>query len=143
MHMNTKVLLAGLAAGVVAFLLGGLVYGMALKGFMDEHTTRRAMELMKPRPDFIYLCAGHLVYGLMFAWVLSRMGANAAISGAMAGLMLAGSITLAYGLMYYGLMDMYKGRMIIAVDVVVNALMGGVVGAVAGLILGMGKKATA
>ncbi|MEO8588564.1 MAG: hypothetical protein ABI432_04285 [Flavobacteriales bacterium] len=141
--MNTKTLLAALAAGVASFLMGWLVYGMALKGYMADHTTAKAMLTMKPEPNLVYLFAGSLVSGLWMAWALSRMSVATAMGGFMAGLILSGLIGLGYDLMFYGLMDMYKGRMALAVDVVASAVIGGVVGAVAGGMLGMGSKSTA
>ncbi len=139
--MNSKTLLAALAAGVTAFLMGWLIYGMALMGYMNEHTTKAALAIMKAEPDFLYLILGNLVAGLWMAWALGRMGVSTAMGGLMAGAVLAGLIALNYDLMFYALMNMYKGRMALAADVVASAVIGGVVGAVAGLVLGMGKKA--
>ena len=39
--MNTKVILASLAAFVVSFLMGWLVYGMLLKGYFDANMAIR------------------------------------------------------------------------------------------------------
>ena len=141
--MNTRTLLAALAAFVVAFLLGWVIYGMVLKSYMDAHTTPKAMEIMKTSPNLIYLLAGNLVYGVFLAWVIARMGATSAMGGFMAGLVLMGLITLSYDLMYYGLADMYTGRMPVLVDVVASAILGGIAGAAAGGVLGMGSKPAA
>jgi hypothetical protein len=141
--MNTRTLLAALAAFVVAFLLGWVIYGMVLKGYMDAHTAPKAKEMMKTAPNLIYLLAGNLVFGVFLAWVISRMGANSAMAGFMVGLVLIGLITLSNDLMYYGLADMYTGRMPILVDVVASAILGGIAGAVAGGVLGMGRKPAA
>ncbi|HMC96576.1 MAG TPA: hypothetical protein VKG92_02905 [Flavobacteriales bacterium] len=141
--MNTKLLLATLAAGVASFLMGWLVYGMALKGYMHDHTTAKALLTMKPEPNLVYLFAGSLATGLWMSWALSRMSVATAMGGFMAGLILSGLIGLGYDLMFYGLMDMYKGRMALGVDVIAGAVCGGVTGAVAGIVLGMGGKSTA
>ena len=143
MHMNSKTLLAALAAGVTAFLMGWLIYGMALMGYMNDHTTKAALAIMRAEPDFLYLILGNLMAGLWMAWALGRMGVNTAMGGFMAGAILAGLIALNYDLMFYALMNMYKGRMALVADVAASAVIGGVVGAVAGIVLGMGKKATA
>ena len=45
--MNTKTLIAGLVGGVAAFLLGWVVYGMALDAFMKENTNQCAALEMK------------------------------------------------------------------------------------------------
>ena len=140
--MNTKTLLAAVVAAVAYFLMGWLVYGMLLKGYMDEHTTRRALAVMKAEPDFLYLILSNLVYGLLIAWSLARMGAGTAQSDFIAGLLLFGLIALSIDLSLYSMMNIWKGRMIMAVDVGVNALMGGIMGALVGLVLGSGNKAS-
>lgn len=140
MHMNSKTLLAALAAGVAAFLMGWLVYGMALMGYMNEHTTKAALAIMRAEPDMLYLVLGNLMAGVWMAWALGRMGVTTLMGGLVAGAVLSGLIALNYDLIFYALMNMYKGRMAIAADVAASAVIGAVVGGVAGLVLGMGKK---
>lgn len=141
--MNTKTLLAALASGVAAFLLGWVIYGIMLKGYMDAHTSQAALGLMKTEPGLGYLLAGDLVYGLAIAWALGRMGATSAMTGFVAGLILMGLIGLGYDLMFFGLMNMYNGHMAMVVDVLASAVIGGIAGAVAGAVLGTGNKPAA
>ena len=143
MHMNTKTLLAALAAGATSFLMGWLVYGMALMSYMNERTTRAALKIMRPEPEFLYLILGSLAAGLWMAWILQRMGVNTVKGGLVAGAIIAGLIALNYDLMFHAMMIMYKGRMMLLVDIGASAVIGGVVGAVAGAVLGTGQKATA
>ena len=63
--------------------------------------------------------------------------------GLVAGAIIAGLIALNYDLMFHAMMIMYKGRMMLLVDIGASAVIGGVVGAVAGAVLGTGQKATA
>ena len=66
--MNTKTLIAGLLAGVVAYLLGWLLYGMALAD-TTQNLAGTATGVMKSDSEMmdsmIYLIIGELIYGAL------------------------------------------------------------------------------
>ncbi|MBK8193139.1 MAG: hypothetical protein IPK76_07995 [Lewinellaceae bacterium] len=71
--MNTKVLLAAFAGGVTTFLLGWLVYGIALKGFFDSNMGS-ATGVMRGEEDMQLwaIFAGNVAWALLLALLFSR-----------------------------------------------------------------------
>ena len=143
--MNTKVLLAALAAGVASFLLGWLIYGVLLHSFMESHMTAGALALNKKMENFNWLgmVIANLAWGLLLAWSLSRMGVTTAMGGLVPGATIGVLVAITYDMFFYSMMNMYTDNMVVIVDFLANALTGAVVGAVAGIVLGMGAKRAA
>lgn len=142
--MNTKTLLAALAAGVFSFLLGWVVWDMmGLMDYFAKNTTPEYNALMKGPENMSLpgLFLSNLVMGLMLAWALGRMNAGTWMAGLMAGAVFGALITLSYDLFFHSMMNMFTGTSIMVVDVLVAAVATGLTGAVAGLVLGTGKKA--
>ena len=84
--MNTKVLLAGLAGAIAAFLLGWVLFGMFLMGYYEAHMIHYE-GLMKGEGEMnlglIFL--SNLAFSMMLAYVADRMGVNDLMGGLMAG----------------------------------------------------------
>jgi hypothetical protein len=131
-----KIAIAGIAGGVVYFLLGWLVYGMLLKDYYATHTNTC---MMRPETDMIWwaMIASCLLYGILFAYIFNRWANITTLS---AGLMGGGIISLLVGLSmslgFYAYTTMYGTMTTIAVDIAVGVVMGAIVGAVVGLVLG-------
>jgi hypothetical protein len=143
--MNTRVLLAALAAGVASFLLGWLVYGMLLDAYMDAHTTAAAHAVWKQMENMnmIGMVISNLAWGLLLAWVLSRMNVNNAMGGFMTGATIGLLVAINMDLFFYSMMNWYTDKMIVIVDVLVSAVFHGILGAIAAIVLGMGNKTAA
>lgn len=137
--MNTKVLLAGLAASVFFFFGGWLIYGMLLADMMTANTT--VFEgLMKGEEDmnFAALIAANLAWGVLVAIVCDKTNSNSLMAGAMTGLWLGFLIMLNFDLSFMAFYNLYTTKWLM-IDIVVGTLFTAAGGAIAGLVLGSGK----
>lgn len=138
-----KIILGGIVAGVVFFLLGYLTYGMLLKDFMAANYS--APENMRADADMIWwaLGAGQLAAGLLLAYVIAKAGATSAGGGAGVGFVVGLLVCLSFDLTMYGVSTTLISLKGIAADVAVSAVSAAIAGAIAGAVMGMGKKAAA
>jgi len=124
--MKTKNFLAsGIAGGIVDFLLGWIFYGMLLSNLYPEEETMNML--------FIFL--GCMSFGLFVAYVFTKWaGITTLISGLKAGAILGFFYGLTMNLfMYSGMVANYQNM---AIDVVVNIIIGAGVGAVVAYVNG-------
>ncbi len=139
---TNKILLAGLAGGVVFFLLGWLLYGMALASFMESQTTPEGASVMRSDDSMLFwaMIVGNLAYGFLLSVVFGRW-ANISTwqTGAMAGAVIIGLLACGVDFMFYGTTTIMTMTGIL-VDIVTFIVMGAVAGAVVAMVLGSGKK---
>ena len=139
---TNKILLAGLAGGVVYFLLGWLIYGMVLASFMDGQSTPEGMAVMRPDDGMVFwaMIVGNIAGGMLLAVIFGRW-ANISTwqTGAMAGAVIAGLMAMSYDFLIYGTTNMMSLTGVL-VDIVVYAVLGAIAGAVVAMVLGSGKK---
>lgn len=131
--MNNKILIGGLIGGIAAFLLGWVIYGMALAGVMDSNTPEAARSIMRGDENMIMwaMIVGNLALGFFIAIVYGRWAnistfQTGAIAGAVIGLFWA----LSYDMMMYAMTTMMTmtGMIIdIIAFAVLCALTGGIV----------------
>lgn len=140
--MNKRILIAGGAAGVAAFLLGWLIFGILLKGFYETGMVHYE-GLMKGEEEMnlMAMFLGNLLIGLLIAWACYRMGEQSLMGGAITGGILCLLFYAALDLMFLSMMNMYTSNSVIIVDILVNAVWGALIGGVAGLVLGRNGKA--
>lgn len=140
--MNTKLLLAILASGVAAFLLGWLLFGIALMGYYEANMIQYE-GLMKSEEEMNLglIFVGNLLFAALVAWSCSRMGATSLVSGFMTGAIIGGLVYASVDVMFMAFMNLYTGTTVVIVDVIANAAWAGCIGAVAAMVLGSGKKA--
>ncbi len=93
--MNTKMIVAAVAGGLVLFLTGGLVYELLLADFFT-------VEVSRDTANLLYIVPGELVFGYLLAWVLSCCGASSVVDRAKYGALIGFLIALGYGLLLYG-----------------------------------------
>ncbi|MFZ1687846.1 MAG: hypothetical protein WAU70_10515 [Flavobacteriales bacterium] len=143
--MNTKVLLAALAAGVAFFLLGWLVYGVLLDSYFQANTTAEAQGVMKKMENMnmMGMIISNLAAGALVAWSLSRMGVTNAMGGLFPAAVIGCLIAINFDMFMYSMTNWYSSKMIVIVDVLITTVFYGVVGGIAGWVLGMGRKAAA
>ena len=84
------------------------------------------------------MIVAQLAWGFFIAWIVDKTGSTSAAKGAVTGAIVMALVALGMDLFFFAMMDMYKGLSIVAVDVIVNAVYGGILGAVAGWVLGRG-----
>lgn len=132
-----KILIAGLVGGIVALLLGFLLYGLALSSFFEQNMGS-ASGVMKEEADFnwIAMVLGHLSLGLLFAIIFGRWASISTFpTGLKAGAVLGFLIGCTYDLINYGSTNIYTLTGTI-VDIVVTAVVGAIVGGVVAIMLG-------
>jgi hypothetical protein len=124
-----KILVGTLVAGVAMFLLGWLIYGVMLSGFMQancDHSTQRPMGEMM----WWALILSNFVSGLLLALVLYWSGSLTMGTGAKTGAVLGFLIALSFDLMMYSMTTMYSTCMVVIVDAICYGLMFAVAGAI-------------
>lgn len=128
---TNKILVSGLIGGVVFFLLGWVVYGMLLMGFMEKNMSAAAADIMRADSDMVWwaLILGNIAFGMLLAVIFGRWaGINTASTGAMAGAVIAFLMALSFDMTMYGTADMMSITGAI-VDIIVYTGMGAAVGA--------------
>lgn len=139
---TTKMLISGIAGGIVAFFAGWLIYGMLLMDFMAQNSGT-ATGVMRADAEMVWwaLIAGNLLTGILYSYIFNRWANISTLSaglsaGAIIGLIMGAALDL----------TMYGTSNIMAlngvwVDIAASAVIGAVTGAVVGWVNGMGKKA--
>ncbi len=137
-------LLAALVGGVVAFLLGWLIFGMLLAGYMDAHIVKYE-GLMKPQEEMNLglMFVNNLLVALLLAWALGRMGVKDFQGGAVAGAIMGFLFYLSVDLGFLAMTNLFDGPGMVVVDALANAVLTALVGGTVGLVLGRGKAKAA
>lgn len=139
--MNSKTLIGALITGVLGFLLGYLIFGILL---MDYYTANMMHYegLMKDPMELWAIGVANLAWGLLLAYIFNMGGINTAGKGFSAGFVITLLMVAGFDLFLRAQFNLYNAQ-VLAVDVVVNAVFGGVLGAVLGWWFGRGAKAGA
>lgn len=129
--MNNRVFVGGLIGTVVSFLLGYLIWGMALGTMMNENTMTglfRPMEEM----NWPFLILGNLFGGLAMAYILDKANANSFSAGATVGAIAGFLVAAAVDFSLYGTTHYFSTTTGLFVDIIANtvafAIIGGVIG---------------
>ena len=136
---NSKFVVATLAGGVAFFILGFLVYAIALEGFYSAHAGS-ATGVAKTEMQFWPLILGNLSHAALLAYVFLKWASIKTFgAGFAAGLTIGFFVSLGYNMISYdttNLLDL-TGNI---VDVIVYTTMTGIVGGIVGWVIGMGKQ---
>jgi len=132
--MNKKFLLAGLGAGIVAFFLGWLIWGILLMKFSEANTTVYP-GLVKEDMNLFVILLSNLVWGFTLTWIYANFSEKktikgGALTGLIAGLLLASMLNLAYMAFW----NLYTPAFMF-VDVIANGVYSAILGAIIGAIL--------
>ncbi len=136
--MNTKTLIAGIVAGIVAFFAGFLIYGLAMADYFASAMPSYP-GLLKDPGDIWAIGVGSLIWGILIAWLLNSAGVITASRGAGYAALAFFLYTVGSGFISFGQMNMYSIQDIF-VDAVCCALMMAAGGAAAGWMLGRPVK---
>lgn len=135
--MNNQTLLATLAGGVVAFLGGWVIWGMLLMSYSQSQMTEAGAAVMKEMPILWEIAVGNLIFSFLLALIYSRWASISTLkTGAIAGAVISGLISLSNGFMWHAMMDMTTGMTGIFVDTLASAVWGALVGGTIGWVLG-------
>ena len=133
-----KLLIGGIAGGVVFFLLGWLVYGILLMDFMANHTGT-AGNVARAEPDFLYLIIGNLVIGFLITYIFLKANVNTLISGIFTGGILGLLMSVGFDCINYATTTtMSKTGM--AADVVATTVMSAITGGIIAILIGLLTK---
>jgi hypothetical protein len=141
--MNGKFLLGTLAAAVIGFFGGWLVWGILLMDYFEAHTSDGALALEKEEPVMWAMIVANIAYGFVVTWVLSKTHSTSAAKGAVTAVIVFGIITLGMNLFYYAVMEIYTGLEAVVVDTITGAIFAAIIGAVVGWIPGRGSESPA
>lgn len=137
--MNTsKILLGGIAGGIVFFLLGYLFYGVLFMSFFEANSGDLG-KLMKETPTWWALILGNLFWGILLAFIFQQWASISTFVGGLKGGAVIGVLAaLSFDLTQFATMN---GSTLTAVfvDVLIVTAMTALAGGVVGLVLGRGK----
>lgn len=137
--MNVKTLIGGLVAGVTAFLLGWIIYGMLLMDYFTNNMVKYE-GLTKDPMEMWAIVVSNLALGLLLAYVFNGSGVKTAGNGVASGALFFGLFAVGVDMMFYAQMNLISLQLI-CVDVLASLVMGALVGAVLGWWMGRGSNA--
>jgi hypothetical protein len=134
-----KILIAGLVGGIVAFLLGWVIWGILMADFFKANVgTATGVEKMPP--DMLFLVISNLAWGFLLALIFGRWASISTFqSGAIAGGVICLLIGVSYELGMYSMMNVMtlNGHV---VNIILGGIMGAIIGGLVAWVLGYGAK---
>ena len=122
-------------AGSVAGMLGGLfLYGFAFAGLFREGAITMP-GVMKQSPEFLWIVAGQLGFGILVTLVISWRGATSFADGALTGAIFGFLMAVGYDFAQYGTSNLWTLKATL-LDPFITALLVGSAGGVIGFVLG-------
>jgi hypothetical protein len=126
-------IIATLAGTVSSFIVGFLIYGMALQGYMEANT----MEGIGKEPNMLWIVISHVILGAGITYIWMKWaGIKTLVSGLTGGLTIGLFFGLSLGCVFFGTLNFYSGMVPMVVDSVAGALIWAGAGAGAGWSLG-------
>lgn len=142
--MNSKTIIAAVVGAIAAFLLGWLVWGMLLMDYFTSNTIQyEGLMLPESEMKLWAIFISNLAGSIMTAWVFSKMNLRTFGQGFQAGLIIYGLIAVSFDMMFYSMMNWFANTTVIAVDILVNAVFGGIIGGIIAMMLGRGTSSAA
>ena len=131
-----KILRGTIFGGIAFFLLGWVVYGMLLSGFMESNSDT---SLNRPDTEMVWwaMILSNFILGLLVTLVLNWSGAKSVASGLKTGALFGFLLSLTMDLMMYSMTTIYNFTALI-VDVITMAVLLGIIGVV--VVLTWGKE---
>jgi uncharacterized membrane protein len=137
---NKKILIGGIAGGILFFLLGWLVYGILLVDFMNQHAGLKGnVNRSDTDMQMGYILAGSILQGVMLAYVLVKANINNIAAGLITGVVIGFLISTSYDLTMYGTTYILSKKAIMA-DIIGATLISAMVSAVIVFIINKIKK---
>ena len=141
--MNSKIVTAALIGGIAAFIIGYLIFGIGLSGFMS-HNTGSATGVMRTDMtgnNLVFIFLGNLAFAYLLTHIFySWAKINTLAGGAQAGALITLLISLDRNLIGYGATNTMNLNAAI-VDIIASTVFGALVGGIIGAYLGMKKTA--
>lgn len=142
--MDTKKLLMGTVVGGISyFILGFLIYGMALESTMASYSNAACM---RPMEQMVWwaMIVGNLGFAALLTYAFLKAGNVTSFgSGLQTGGVIAFLMILSVDLMMYSTTSLMTDTTGIVIDVIAGTVMGAITGGIIGVTLGMGNKPAA
>lgn len=136
---TNKILVGGVAGGIVFFLLGWLIYGIILMNYMAANTNQCIMKTMEHWSWWAKILS-ILCWGFLLALIFDWSKTSGWMAGARMGAIFALLSSLAIDLSYYSMSTMFSNMMVLIVDVLATILMLTIGGAIIAWAMGVVKK---
>jgi hypothetical protein len=141
--MSVKTIVAAIVGGVVFFVLGFFIYGLALNQYMQT-LTYQYTGLFKLQPNFVAIALFTLAWGGLLAMIFDYWAdIRTFAGGAIAGAIIMFLISFAHEMQTKAFMALSIGYTPVIINVLVTAFMGAVAGGAVGAVLGAMTKRSA
>lgn len=146
--MNTKnIVIGGLVAGVVYFLLCWLVYGNLMSDFFMKHhgaISDAALKEVGRGEELIWSFAiANLGAGTLLAFVFDRSGIRNFAAGLVTGAIIGCLMAISFDFAHYGMFNLMDKNAVVG-DILAFTVISAIAGAICGMVLGKtGGKAIA
>ncbi len=137
---TSKILIAGIVGGIVALIIGFLLYGIALTSFFEANMGS-ASGVMKTEEGLLWipLILGHLAMGLLFAVIFGRWASISTFAtGAKAGAVIGFLVSFAVGMINFATANIHNLNGTIA-NIAISTVQSAIVAGIIAVILGRGK----
>jgi hypothetical protein len=139
--MNTKLLLAGVAAGIVGFLLGWLLFGILLMGYFEANIIQyNGLMRSEEEMNLLGMALSNILYGVLLAWICLRTAATSVEGGLRTGALVGLLLYASMALFYMSMMNWYANIPVMLVEILANTIWSACMGAVAGAVLVAGSR---
>lgn len=133
---------AALAGGVTLFIVGFLLWGIALSGFFEAHVGS-ATGVVKEPMDMLHLALGQVIWAVLLTVVMAKWaGVSGFGPGMKIGAIMGFLMSLSIGLSQFSMTNLFDLTSVLT-DPLVSAVWSGLGGGVIGLVLGSGSKEAA
>ncbi len=138
---TSKIIVAGLVGGIAFFILGYLVWGLALAGLMEQNVgSATGVARSESEFNWITMILGNISMGLLLAVIFGRWaGISTFATGAKAGAIIGLLMGAANDLIMYSTTNIMNLTGVI-VDIIAMTIVTAIVGGVVALMLGRGAK---
>lgn len=139
--MNNKVIIAAILGGIIAFVGGFLIYGLALQNFMAANTgtATGVMKTEMGASNMVYIFIGNLATGLLIAYIFDKWANIRTLStGAQAGAWIGLLVSISLDFSMYGTSNIMNMKAVL-VDIVAGSFLTALVGAGVAWWLGRNK----
>ena len=139
--MAIRVLAAAIAGGITFFILGFLIFGLALENMVMKPNMNSFPGLMNEVPLWAPLVIANIVSGLLLAYIFDQWaGFRTFAEGAKGGAIVWFLISLSFQLMFLAFMNLHKNYIPVIADIAASTIMGAIGGGVVAQVLGIMNK---
>lgn len=140
--MDAKIWKGTLAGGVVYFVIGWIVYGMLLAGYLASNFNNCAN---RPQEDMVWwaIIVSNLIYALFLTLFLKWSGTSTLAGGLKMGALFGLFLTSTFDFSMYSMTTTFNNFSGLIVDVVVATVIAAIIGMVIVLVWGKEKTQSA